>query len=331
MKIAIAGAGMTGAYLHRVLRNKGHDVDIFDRPHRTKCGISPCAWGTSKEFTTMVEAVGLNFEDYILSQFDYVMIDEAKVSAELLTFDKPRLLKDFLRGVSVCYDPLKMNSYERVIDATGVSRVYLPRVQEDIILRCAQYRLRMIEPLPNRVRLGGIGYAWCFPLGDKEYHIGCGSLFDEPREILEHLGWLERKSIEAEGRVICKCEGDLRIAAPGYSRPFLWDNREGSIWGVGEAIGCVAPIPGDGIVPGVKSVRILLNNWDDPEGYTKAILKEFSWMDKERQVINKLIGMRPLGFLDAWTMKRNAKRMGMQIGLKEAAVLMKSLGKFTAP
>jgi len=48
-------------------------------------------------------------------------------------------------------------------------------------------------------------------------------------------------------------------------------------------------LAGDGVVPGMKSVQILLQHWDDPEAYTKHILKEFRWMEKERQVIDKLL------------------------------------------
>ena len=44
MKIAIIGAGMTGAYLYKLLVAKGHSVDIFDRYPGTRCGLTPCAW-----------------------------------------------------------------------------------------------------------------------------------------------------------------------------------------------------------------------------------------------------------------------------------------------
>ena len=42
MKIAIAGAGMTGAYLYRLLRNRGHEIDIFLGPRDEMWDNSLC-------------------------------------------------------------------------------------------------------------------------------------------------------------------------------------------------------------------------------------------------------------------------------------------------
>ena len=46
MRIAIAGAGMSGAYLFRRLVNEGfQDIDLFDAKKTNPCGSRPCAWG----------------------------------------------------------------------------------------------------------------------------------------------------------------------------------------------------------------------------------------------------------------------------------------------
>ena len=87
--------------------------------------------------------------------------------------------------------------------------------------------------------------------------------------------------------------GRIRLTAPHNSQPFVAAGSDGEVWGVGEAIGCVAPLAGDGIVPGMKSVQLLMKWWDDPSGYTRAVLKEFDWMKKERAVIDKLRKKQP--------------------------------------
>jgi flavin-dependent dehydrogenase len=323
LKIAIVGAGATGAYLFGLLTAKGHSVDIFDTRMETRCGISPCAWGTSRGFTELVKASGLKPEKYILRRFDYVIMDGLRIRADLMTFDKKRLIKDLLKGVEIQYSRPDAGSYDRIVDATGVSRAYLPAIRDDIILSCIQYRIYTESVLENRIRLGGIGFAWCFPLGDNEYHIGCGSLLSDPDRILKELGWIGKRP--SKQRILCACRGTIRLTGPQYSRPFVSAGLPNEVWGVGEAIGCVAPLAGDGVVPGMKSVKILLEWWDDPDRYTKAILKEFAWMKSERKVIDKLRRNEALDLKDAWVLRKNSRRMEMQVGLKEAGKLLKHL------
>jgi flavin-dependent dehydrogenase len=319
LKIAIAGAGLTGAYLYRLLRDQGHEIDVFDKDPGTRCGISPCAWGTSRGFVELVKAAGLEPGKYFLRHSHYVVMDELKIKADLSTFNKPELIKDLLRGADVQYSPFDVTQYGRVIDATGISRAFLPAIPDDIILPCWQGRIRADGRLENRIKLGKIGYAWCFPLGQDEFHIGCGSLISDPRKIMQELGWLGKE----EGRnIICACAGKIRLTGPQYSLPYVIAGR---VWGVGEAVGCVAPLAGDGIVPGLRSVQILLKRWDDPLGYTEAIQREFRWMKPERQVIDQLRRSGPLGIKEAWVLRRNSKRMGMRVGFSEAERLLKNL------
>jgi flavin-dependent dehydrogenase len=136
---------------------------------------------------------------------------------------------------------------------------------------------------------------------------------------MQELGWVGK---EAARNIICACTGKIRFTSPQFSLPFATAEE---VWGVGEAIGCVAPLAGDGVVPGMKSVQILLQEWDDPLGYTAAIQREFRWMKPERKVMDKLRGNRPLGIKDAWVLRSNLKRMGMQIGLPEAERILKNL------
>jgi flavin-dependent dehydrogenase len=319
-KIAIAGAGMTGAYLYRLLHREGVRSDVYDVAPSTRCGLSPCAWGTSRGFAELVADAGLAADDYILQRSDHVLMDDVKIKADLMTFDKPRLVKNLLAGVRIRHSCLDPTAYERVIDATGVARAFLPAIANDIVLQCVQYRFRTSKPLANQINLGRIGYAWCFPLSAGRYHIGCGSLIADPRDRIDELGLRESPAVGRQ-KVICDCSGKIRLAGPQASVPFVKE----AIWGVGEAIGCVAPLAGDGIVPGMKSVQLLMRYWGDPDEYTQAVLKEFHWMLGERRVLEKLRKGRPLGIRDALVLKRNSKRMGMQIKLGDAAKILRRL------
>ena len=96
MSLAIAGAGMTGAYLYRLLKNEGREVHLYDREQAGRCGLKPCAWGTSADFIELVAKSGLSAENYILRRLDHVVMDDVMIKADLITFDKPRLVKDLL-------------------------------------------------------------------------------------------------------------------------------------------------------------------------------------------------------------------------------------------
>jgi flavin-dependent dehydrogenase len=325
LKIAIAGAGTTGAYCYRLLKNQGFHVHLYDRKPRTTCGINPCAWGTSEAFMEPASAAGLDPQKYILQRFESVIMDDVPVRGNLMTFDKPAFIKDLLGDEEVRDGLIPTSQYDRIIDATGVSRSYLPPVRHDLLLPAIQRRLETKERLENRIKLGGVGYAWCFPLGRMGAHIGCGSLVDDPTVYLKKLGWLPERSTGQNGTVLCGCKGVLRLTGPHDSQPFFVNGPSGGIWGVGEAIGCVAPLAGDGIVPGMRSVQLLLEHWQNPEHYTRAVLREFEWMRRERHVIDKLLTESPLGVRDAWVLRKNSRRMAMQVGLKEAIGFLRAL------
>jgi len=325
MKIAIAGAGTTGAYAYRLLKKRGLHADVYQRDCRTACGINPCAWGTSLDFVEFVGAAGLDAGKYLLQATDHVWMDDVRIPGDLMTFDKPALIQDLLKGATVRKDPLDVTAYDRVIDATGISRRYLPPIEGDVLLPCIQRRIETSEPLENRIKLGGVGYAWIFPLARHGYHIGCGSLAGDPKAYLTSLGWTENRGRNPSKKVLCACSGRVRLTGPRASQPFVAGDTPQKIWGVGESIGCVAPLAGDGVVPGMKSVQLLMGNWESPEAYTKSILKEFQWMEEERQVIDKLLTTGSLGIKDAWVLKKNSRRMGMRVGVKEAAALLRAL------
>jgi len=42
-------------------------------------------------------------------------------------------------------------------------------------------------------------------------------------------------------------------------------------------------------------------------------------------VLDKLIQERRLSIFDAWVLKKNSRRMGMKIGIKEASLLMRNI------
>jgi 2-polyprenyl-6-methoxyphenol hydroxylase-like FAD-dependent oxidoreductase len=69
-KILIAGAGIAGSYLWRLLVRKGmnpEDIRIVDPGSRTRCGIAPCAFAITRQFFPLCREVGLDPDKYVLA------------------------------------------------------------------------------------------------------------------------------------------------------------------------------------------------------------------------------------------------------------------------
>ncbi len=142
MRVAIAGAGIVGAYTYRMLARRGVEADLYGRAEGTACGASPCAWGVSQGFGEMIRLAGLDPDKYLLARMDHLYMDGVKVRACLMTMDKPALICDLLQGAAVRGGSPDAQRYDRLIDATGVARAFLPPIDGDVTLECTQYRVR---------------------------------------------------------------------------------------------------------------------------------------------------------------------------------------------
>jgi flavin-dependent dehydrogenase len=145
----------------------------------------------------------------------------------------------------------------------------------------------------------------------------------DPIKILKDLSWLDPDPYSANKGVKCACYSKVRQTAPGGSRPFVTEY----VWGIGEAIGCVAPMLGDGIIHGMRSVQLLLENFYSAVDYERAILREFAWMEKEREIVNRFILGKPIGLGSALVLQRNTRRMDLKIGLWDAFKLLQRARK----
>ncbi len=309
-RIAIVGAGVSGSYLYHLLLQEGIKADIFDQRHETKCGINSCAWITNKHFYPLMENVGLNPEDFILTEIDKVYIDRKEFKSHTLIINKPKLLSELRYGFKPALSKVDFSLYDRIIDATGVSRSFLPAIPDDLVAKTAQFRLLTQNPHKTNqmINIDDIGFVWCYHSGNNTFHVGCGSFLRSPEYYIDKCG-----CIDPEDKILCKCTSNIRITSPYYSQPFVFNK----VWGVGEAIGCVSPLSGEGIVPSMKSAELLFKNWEYPQRYAKAILKEFSWMKAERHIWDKALQGKALSVIDFIYRVKNARRFGTNVGLKE--------------
>ncbi len=320
MRVAIAGAGMAGAYLYRLMKVDGIDsVVLFDEKKTNRCGHKPCAWGVAPvtEYRRLVGAVA-EPRDYELKHSDHIIIDGVRMKADMLTIDKARLISDLVGGDVVRHDRPVGEDFDRIIDATGVARAFLePTRGPEVIADCIQYRISNESDLGMWFKTSGLGYEWCFPLGNNEYHLGFGNLAARVKDYRPVETGVPPVSLS---KIRCKCNSRVRLTSPFHSQPFV---SRGKVVGIGESIGTVGPLGADGNLYAMQSAEMLLDHWDDLEGYSEAILKRFDWMRKERKVLDKLVGGQVPSIADARTFVAHGKRIGIGMGPVEALRLFK--------
>ncbi len=336
MRIAIAGAGIAGSYLAKLLGLKGIDSDVFDgMNHDTRCGFRSCGWGVPFGIGTYLAGAGLNLEKYLLEPMPSMHFDGLVAQTPLCTIDKPRLLRDLIHDTSLEQRNLgtdEAEDYDIVVDATGFARTFLPPCRSDLILPTRQHRVLAEsngnECLPAGVygnQVPGLGYLWVFPIGKNLYHIGAGGI---GLDRLDHI--MDRFYMDMAGRfsftTLCTCEGTIRVASPYYATPcsarkIRAGGKSQLIIGAGESIGTVSPFTGEGIIHSLECARILSDSWPDPDRYTREVQARFAWMRRERETLDYLLSRKGKAgprMRDRWRFYLNARRSGIELPMLEA-------------
>lgn len=330
MRIAIAGAGVAGSYLGCMLQKHGHEVEIFESSQKED-HWPVCAWGGSKHMLSRFsETAGLNFEDYILhvgKELRVELPNNTKVNFDLkgiVTYDKQRWEHDLLQGVKVTYgvrctlETFPFEKYDLVIDCTGFHRSLLPKPIEDSIVPAYEYLVENVYGEKDFYTIDykhATGYFWYFPLGNGRAFVGAGDIERK------YYGIEEFFKKHPEARIVKKIGRPIRIAPPKCMEPFYNKN----IVGVGESIGCVFALFGEGIIPSLICSDILLDVLENSRGqldfkeYRKKVLQKFDYYYDVYRVMmlkrqDKLSTFRHIGLLI--NMYRNMKREELRLGIE---------------
>lgn len=287
MRIAVVGIGVAGAYLMNRLSD-AHDIHVtgFERMPETQHD-AVCAWATSKNVMSgLAKNCGLNFEDYIMHDGRNMVVDigngdHSRIDISLkglVNYDKLRLIKDMIRGTKVEFGsaPRKENlewDFDIIIDSTGFHRNYLPRLTNEMWIPCVQYKVKYkvdkspYEDFYLKAFPSMTGYFWYFPLGNGYAHIGAGD-FERKRDNKFVQQFLNKHECE----IIKKVGRPVRISPPSHCEPFT-DGRKSV--GVGESIGTVYSLLGEGIIPATWCAELFVKNFDDLKTYREAVIKKF--------------------------------------------------------
>lgn len=297
MHIGIVGAGVAGSYLSYRL-SKQHTVEVFERKTREDLARN-CAWGTSRRtLQRYCDICGLDPQEY-LHHTCRKFLSDIYVNRDSISFNKRKFLLDLLgkSEATVHFENTlvrqKIKEYDLVIDATGPYRELLPKsrgkLSQSWISPTFQLDVRSDE-LPNDFycRPRGVGYLWVVPQEENKAKVGCGSFDYNPKKAV--MEFLADKAYEETYRT----GGFVRMLPPSKSKPFHVKG-ESFVIGVGESIGTVSPIDGEGITSCLLCSDIFLSVFQNNSGlekiakrYEQKILREFEWIDSQFKFIRAL-------------------------------------------
>jgi len=343
MHFAIAGAGVAGSYLGNMLNRRGHEVEIFEAAKKEE-HWPVCAWGASRHMLEKFsDLAGLDFAKYVFHVGHRLRMELPNDHEEyldlrgLVTYNKFAWEKDLLDnvkvtyGVKVTHKTFPFDKYDYVIDCTGLHRTLLPKSEQDFLIPAYEYLLENVEGIDEFYVIGykgAKGYFWYFPLGGGRGYMGAGDVQKK------YYGVEEFFKQHPESRIVKKIGRPIRLAPPKRMEPFF----EGNVIGVGESIGCVFPMLGEGIIPSLVCCEIFLDVLRKSNGkfnfkeYRKGVLAKFDYYDDVYRIVRlkmdgKLSTIRHMNLMMSMYrhMKKEEKRFGFEISLEKMTRLVNAL------
>jgi flavin-dependent dehydrogenase len=318
VRVAIMGDGVAGRTLCRLLKMRGLEAELYGKKMETKCGIKPCGFGVSASCVSLVTKLGILPKEYVLRRDDYIIINGRRTRGDLYWIDKPKLLKAITAGVQ--YDEPELDSYDLIVDATGIARAYSPPIPYSRDKIGLTYQHRVItnsEVTPGFDAVRG-GFLWVIPLGKKEAHVGGGSVLLPPNEIKRMVQELVDKLKPAQH--LCSCSESVRISGP------IFPAFHGKVITTGESAGLVVPFGAAGIHTALESAIILADKiyQDDVSEYDQALRGKFGWLSDVRVILDEL-EKGHLSFLRIGTAYRALRYQGLRPTLSDLLHIRKTL------
>ncbi len=279
----ICGLGVSGSYLFKRLSDLGFKVNAFD-VKRSDYYI-PCGYATNeRKIEEYCKRVGINFDDYVLTRAENVIVagdnfaEHTFNSSGLCTFDKNRFEHDLVKDLTAMKKPPDYNNGIS-LDCSGISRALLGQSPDDYSMSAIEYLSNKAKHKTFYFKFYGkaMGYFWEFPMGN-QFHVGAGGL-DQGDNL---------KRIEPYQKILVTGR-KIRL------KPLFENMYRENVIGIGEAIGCVSPITGEGIIPSLESADLFIEcarRYDDVhdlfEKYAGKIRKEFGRYYGLHRLVNNL-------------------------------------------
>lgn len=325
-----------------MLVRRGHDIELFESSKKEN-HWPVCAWGASRHMLERFSSnAGLEFEEFILHVGLNLRMDLPDAKKEnldlkgLVTYDKNAWERALLKDIPVKYGQkvargsFPMDSFDYVIDCTGLHRSLLPKSKEDFLIPAYEYLVENVEGEDDFYVIGyrgARGYFWYFPLGNGRGFMGAGDVDRRYEGVDEFF------VKHPEAKMARKIGRPIRLAPPKRMKPFT----DGNIIGVGESIGCVFPMLGEGIIPSLICCDLFLEVLDkghpfDSELYTEKVLKRFAYYDDVYRIVRlkmecKLSTVKHLNLMMSMyrNMKKEESRFGFEVSFDKMTRLVNAL------
>jgi flavin-dependent dehydrogenase len=255
----------------------------------------------------------------------------------LVTYDKHKWEADLMKDVKIHFgkkctrETFPFKDYDLVLDCTGLHRTLLPRSKDDFLIPAYEYLVEGVEGIDEFYVIGykgAKGYFWYFPLDGGRGYMGAGDVEKK------YFGVKEFFADHPEAKIVKKIGRPIRLAPPKKMEPFV----DGNIIGVGESIGCVFPMLGEGIIPSLICCDLFLQVLDksgeqfDAKSYRKKVLDRFGYYDDVYRIVRlkmegKLSTVRHMNLLMSMYrhMKKEEKRFGFEISLDKMTRMVNAL------
>ncbi|MGP6239985.1 hypothetical protein ACNF40_06180 [Cuniculiplasma sp. SKW4] len=280
MRWNIGGAGVAGSYLYGRMKAAGFEVTLFD-PKRPDFYI-PCGFATNKNaIMPFLKRSSISLEEISEAETGKIWISGNNFEKTefnqngLCTINKMKM-EELMRGSEQYQRAIISGREDPIIDCTGISRAYLGKASEDFTMFAIE---KVCEKSPYDgfyfdFFKNGRGYFWSFPLKGK-YHIGAGGV-----DLMEVRSYIEPYKSE---KILSR---KIRM------KPLMGQETRGIVFGVGESIGYISPLLGEGIVPALENAEIffqIISKEDDLNEIKVRYKNEIRSRMKKFQEISQMV------------------------------------------
>ncbi len=262
-RIKIVGAGPAGASLAYFLKDTEIDITVYEVGR--KPGLKPCGWAVP----ALIEKIIPIPEDVILSVIyghrvfinGRLVLEEEKASPWGYIIDKPKWLSNLLKesGATLINRKSDWRQGDGIkVVATGNAWEQAPKDR----IRAVSIMMKDVSwPYDGKVEIwfdtSFIGYFWVFPHPEGKVDVGVGG-FHDYRKLMEMLReFVNNHPILKRGVQARKFRG-AEIIVSGLRSDLL--NPTKNTYAIGEAVGAVYPLSGEGIRPAVLTSKALADS-----------------------------------------------------------------------